>query len=112
MAGPITIAVLADVANARRGLNGVEGDLDGLGGKTSKFGAIAKAGLAAAGVAAVGFAVQAVKAGSDAQQSLGATETVFGKFAGAVIKDSKAAAQHSPEEDTEHGNEQGELEEA
>lgn len=33
-----------------------------------------------------------VTAASDAQQSLGATETVFGKFSGAVVKDSNAAA--------------------
>lgn len=93
MAGPIAIAVVADVAKARAGLNSVEGDLNGLGGKTSKFGAMAKAGFLAAGAAAVGFAVQAVKAGSDAQQSLGATETVFGKYADTVVADSKRAAQ-------------------
>jgi hypothetical protein len=93
MAGPITIAVLADVANARRNLGGVEGDLDGLGGKSSKVGAMVKAGLAAGGVALAAFGVQAVKAASDSQQSLGATETVFGKFSAAVVRDSKAAAQ-------------------
>ena len=93
MAGPITIAVLADVANARRNLNGVESDVSGFGKATSKLGTVAKAGFLAAGTAAVAFGVQAVGAASDAQQSVGATETVFGKFAKSVISDSKAAAQ-------------------
>lgn len=45
---------------------------------------------------AVGQAVNAIKsvvsAASDAQQSLGATQTVFGKFADSVVTDSKRAA--------------------
>lgn len=93
MAGPIAIAVVADVARARAGLNGVGGDLNGLGGKTSRFGTIAKAGFLAAGAATVAFAVSAVKSASDAQQSVGATETVFGKYADTVIKTSGKAAQ-------------------
>lgn len=93
MAGPITIAVLADVANARKGISGVNDDLGGLGGKAKTAAKVVGAGLLAAGAAAVTFGVKAVSAASDAQQSLGATETVFGKFADTVIKTSKNAAQ-------------------
>ena len=68
-------------------------------GKTSKFGSFLKSagkaaavGLAAAGAAVVAFGASSVRSASDAQQSIGATETVFGKFSKAVIKDSNEAA--------------------
>lgn len=47
---------------------------------------------AAAGAFAVKFGVEAVNAASDAQQSIGATETVFKEFADTVIKESETAA--------------------
>lgn len=47
---------------------------------------------AAAGAFAVKFGVEAVNAASDAQQSIGATETVFKEFADTVIRESEDAA--------------------
>lgn len=65
-------------------------------GKLKKFGKnVGKATLAAGALAAGALIViskASVKAASDAQQSIGATETVFGKFAGTVIKTSNQAA--------------------
>ena len=89
MAGPIAIAVVADVAKARAGLNGVEGDLNGFGAKASKFGAVAKAGFLVAGAAAVGFAVSAVKSASDAQQSV---DHQVGRFGRRKARDEHRAA--------------------
>lgn len=59
----------------------------------STIGLAAKAGLAAGGIALAAFTKSAVDSASAAQQSLGATETVFGKFAGNVVQSSNAAAQ-------------------
>lgn len=96
MAGPIRIAVLANASQARRELNGVASDTSSLGSKLGKFGKVAgaavAAGLAVAGAAAVKFGADSVKAASDAQQSLGATETVFGKFSKTVVRTSAEAA--------------------
>ncbi len=85
MARPIVISILANASQARAELNST-------GGVFSKFGKLAGAGLALAGVAVGSFAVKAVKGASDAQQSIGATETVFGKFSDTVIKTSDKAA--------------------
>ena len=59
----------------------------------AKLGLAMKAGLAAGGVALAAFGKASIDAASDAQQSLGATETIFGKFAKGVIKNSNDAAQ-------------------
>ena len=59
----------------------------------SKLGLAMKAGLAAGGIALAAFGKASLDAASDAQQSLGATETVFGKFADSVIATSDKAAQ-------------------
>lgn len=59
----------------------------------AKLGLAMKAGLAAGGVALAAFGKASIDAASDAQQSLGATETVFGKFAKGVISSSNDAAQ-------------------
>ena len=59
----------------------------------SAIGTAAKVGLAAGSVAFVAFAGSAIRSASDAQQSIGATETVFGRFAETVIKTSGKAAQ-------------------
>lgn len=93
MGAPITIAVNADTARAVSALGNVESRLGGMGSKIARFGKMAAAGLAVAGGAALAFAAKTVQAASDAQQSLGATETVFGKYADRVIKDSDRAAQ-------------------
>lgn len=96
MAGPIRIAVLANASQARRELNGVAQETSSLGSKIGKFGkaagVAAVAGLAVAGAAAVKFGADSVRAASDAQQSLGATETVFGRFSDTVVRTSEKAA--------------------
>lgn len=59
----------------------------------STFRRIAGAAVfAGAGTALTNFAKSAVSAASEAQQSLGATRSIFEQFSGAVIKESKKAA--------------------
>lgn len=88
-AKPIRIAIIANAAQAKRELNGFS---SGLSSSFKKVGKVAAVGAAVAGAALLKFGVDSVKAASDAQQSLGATETVFGKFADTVIKTSEKAA--------------------
>lgn len=59
----------------------------------SKFGSAIKVGALAGGTALALFGKSIITAGSDAQQSIGATGTVFGKFADDVTKTSSKAAQ-------------------
>lgn len=63
----------------------------------ARWGSRVKTGLVTAGLvggtALVKLGVDAVSAASDAQQSLGATEAVFGKYADTVIKRSEEAAE-------------------
>lgn len=93
MSNTIKVSVLGDVRDINRKLGDVNNQLSGFGKSASKVGTLAKAAF---GALAVGQAVQGIKsvvsAASDAQQSLGATETIFGKFSKTVIDDSKAAA--------------------
>lgn len=63
------------------------------GGALKKFGAVAMAVGAVAGIALVKFAQSASKAASDAQQSLGGTQAVFGKYADQIVAKSNEAAQ-------------------
>lgn len=94
MAGrPIVVSVVGDTRGLTRDLGQAEGRLGKFGRLAGGVGKAVGAGLAVAGVAAVGFAVKAVKSASDAQQSLGATETVFGRYASTVVKNSDRAAQ-------------------
>lgn len=88
----LRLVLLGQDRSASRALNDVGESADKNSGRMSKFGQIAAAGLAAAGVAAVGFAVSSVKAASDAQQSLGGTQAIFGKFAEGVVQTSNNAA--------------------
>lgn len=80
---PIKISVLADADKARK--------------EISSFGSTLKGVLGAAAIG-IGFNELAdgvksvVSAASDAQQSLGATESIYGKYADTVIKRSKEAA--------------------
>lgn len=93
MAGPIRISILANASQAKRELDSVADKTNSLGSKFKSFAkGAAVAGLAVAGAAAVKFGADAVKAASDAQQSLGATETVFGKVADKIVKFSEGAA--------------------
>lgn len=93
MAGPIRISILANAAQARNEIDSVSGKTSKLGGAFSKFAKVGGLALAAAGAAAIKFGADAVSAASNAEQSLGATESIFGKFADTVIKTSEKAAQ-------------------
>lgn len=96
MAGPIRIAILANASQARREINSTGDAATGLGSKITSAGKRLGAGLAVgaavAGAAALKLGADCVKSASNAQQSLGATETVFGRYAGSVISNSKKAA--------------------
>lgn len=71
-------------------------DLDKGEARFGRFGSKAKAAVAGAAVAGtaavVKLGIESVKSASASQQSLGATQTVFGKYANTVIKRSQQAA--------------------
>jgi phage-related protein len=96
VAGPIRIAILANAAQARREMSSTGDAAQGMGSKITSTGKRLAAGFAVgaavAGAAALKLGAASVKSASDAQQSLGATETVFGRYAGTVITQSKRAA--------------------
>jgi hypothetical protein len=86
----IKVAITADTRDLTQGLEKSQSKLSSFGKAVGKM-AVAAGVVAAAGVAKLGAV--SVQAASDAQQSIGATETVFGKFAGKVVKHSEAAAE-------------------
>lgn len=96
MAGPIRISILGDASSANRAFSSASSNASTMGSRVGKagkaLGVAVAAGAAVAGAAAIKFGVDSVKAASDAQQSLGATQTVFGKYADTVIKRSEQAA--------------------
>lgn len=92
MAGPIRISILADSRGAVAGINRVSGSTDSFGRKMQKVSRTVAAGFALITVAAVKFGTDSVKAASDAEQSLGATEAIYGKHANRVVALSNKAA--------------------
>lgn len=90
-AKPIKIAIVANARQAAKEVDGFAGGLRSKLGKVAKWGAV---GVAGVGAAAIGVGKQLASAASDAEQSLGATETVFGKYADKVIGHSKRAAEN------------------
>lgn len=97
MATDIRIAVLADAQRARRELASVTDGANKVQGRMGKLSSFAKG--AAGGMVAffaadkiVSGVKSVVKSASDAQQSIGATETVFGKYAKTVVRTSDQAA--------------------
>lgn len=85
----VKVAIVGDDSDLQRSLSGSQSKLSSFGKTIGKV-ALAAGAAAAVGLAALGKA--SVDAASDAQQSLGATETVFGRFAGNVIRTSNQAA--------------------
>jgi hypothetical protein len=83
VAGPIRISILANASQAKK-------EVGGLGSTFKKT--LGIAGAALGGAAIVGGIKSIVSAASDAQQSLGGTQAVFGKYADKVVKDSDRAA--------------------
>lgn len=92
MPDPIVIKVLSDTRSAIRDLRATKGEISSFGGiARHAFRTVAVvAGIAGAGL--IALAASSVQAASDAQQSAGATESVFGKMAGRVVADSNRAA--------------------
>lgn len=85
----VRVAIVADNSNLNRTLDQSQGKLASFG---KAVGKIAFAAGAAAVVGLGALAKASVDAASLAQQSLGGTQAVFGKYADAVISDSKRAA--------------------
>ncbi|WP_395691800.1 hypothetical protein [Nocardioides sp.] len=96
MAGPIRISILADASNANRAITSVSANAAGMGVRVRKAGRVAgvalAAGLGVATVAAVRFGKASISAASDAQQSLGASQAIFGRWSRKVIRTSRDAA--------------------
>lgn len=86
----IKVSVLGDVRDINKKLGNVDKTISGFGKKVSGLGKMVAGAFA--GVAVVSAFKDIVKGASDAQQSIGATETVFGKYADTVINTSKKAA--------------------
>lgn len=84
----LAISIISDSRQARRDLNTFGNDAQRSTGKLSKLAVPAAA--AVAGLGLVGKA--ALDSASDLQQSTGAAQSVFGKYAGSIIKNGKAAA--------------------
>ncbi|HET6285179.1 MAG TPA: hypothetical protein VFG15_00335, partial [Amycolatopsis sp.] len=84
------------VVGARGDFGPLYGNLRTAEGRLGKLGSLAKTavagGLIAAGAAAVKFGIDSVKAASLSEQSIGATEQVFGRYADTVIRRSEDAA--------------------
>lgn len=84
----LAISIISDSRQARRDLGQFSGEADRATSSLSKA-----AAPAAAVVAGLGLAGKAaLDAASELQQATGATQSVFGKFAGRIIKDAKGAA--------------------
>lgn len=88
----IVVEFIGDGRDLSKEMGTLEGKTSKFGGVLGKIGKTAAFGLLGAGAAAVKFGSDSVSAASDAQQSLGATETVFGKFSKSVVNDSNKAA--------------------
>ena len=89
MSRPVRIAIVANASQARRELSSFQSSMS----RTFKaVGKGAAIGAAVAGAAAVKLGVDSIRAASDAEQSIGATETVFGRAADKIIAKSKRAA--------------------
>jgi hypothetical protein len=92
VAGPVVVSIIGDTKDLVNKLGQGESRLGRFGRAAGTVGKVAAAGAAAGALALGGLAVSAVKSASDAQQSLGATETVFGRFSKTVIDNSNKAA--------------------
>jgi uncharacterized membrane protein YgcG len=78
----LKLSILGDVDNLNKSLKSATGDVETFGDKMSKVGKIAGAALAAAAVAAAGFAikigVESVKAASDLSETISKVGVLFG----------------------------------
>jgi len=81
---PLVLRIIADSTGVKGGVAEAQGSLLGLKGAASGTSAVLTAGLAVAGVAAVKFGVDSVKAFSEAQQVMAQTEAVLRSTGGAA----------------------------
>lgn len=88
----LKVDIVADAKGVKRGTDEAEGRFSKLGGSVGKVGLAIGAGMAGAAVAVGAFAASTIGAASDAQQSMGAVESVFGKAADGIVANSKRAA--------------------
>lgn len=82
----LKIDIIADAKGVNKGVADTESGLNKLGSKAKLAGAAVAAGLVVGGIALGKFAASAVSTASDAEQSMGAVQSVFGKAAAAVVK--------------------------
>lgn len=88
----IVIEFLGKDVSAGRTADQVEGRMSAVGGKLRKVGAVAAAGFAIAGAAAVKFGVDAIGSASDLNETLSKSNVIFGKQAPAMEKWASEAA--------------------
>lgn len=88
----LKVDILGDSRDLGRAVDSADHKLGGLGSTSRKVGLAIGAGLAGAATAAVAFGVTTVKSASAAEQSFGAVESVFGKFATSVHRNATNAA--------------------
>lgn len=88
MGKPIVIAAEVDPRGVATGVGQATGHLGRLGGTARRVGTVVATALVGVGVAAVAV----TGAASEAQQSIGATESVYGKYADTVVAKSNEAA--------------------
>jgi hypothetical protein len=88
----LKVDIVADAKGVKRGTDEAAGRFSKLGGAAGKLGLAVGAGMAGAAVAVGAFAASTIGAASDAQQSMGAVESVFGKSAAGIIANSNRAA--------------------
>lgn len=86
----IAVSILAEASGVRKGVDQANGHLGRMEGRANKLGRILK--TAFVGGAAVAAFSGIIGGASDAQQSIGATEQIYGKYAKTVIARSNAAA--------------------
>lgn len=92
MGQPVVIAGEFDAKGVATGVNSANGHLGRLSKTAGTVGRSIGRALAVGTVAVVALAATTVSAASDSQQSIGATESVYGKYAGTVVKESTRAA--------------------
>lgn len=80
----LKVDIVSDAKGVNKGVAEADSGFSKLGKGAGLAGKAIGLGMAAAGVAVVGFGISAVKSASDAQQAVGAVESVFGSASKAV----------------------------
>ena len=88
----VAVRFTGDAADLKRSIGDVEGRLGGIGSKIAGFGKVVAAGLAGVAVGAGALAKSAIDAGSDLNETISKSNTVFGDAAGAIDAWSRTAA--------------------